>query len=185
VVYATSVNSVRQKTQAVIKQAWESIGIKVQLEQIDSGIYFDSGAGNEQNISHFYWDIDMYTNNPSSPIPMSFVVSWYAGPNGENIAQKENSWQGQNYNRWANADYDAKFEELQKTTDFEAASALLIELNDMLIENVVVIPEVNRSVDTYAVSTRLRKENCVLGPLNDLVYWNIVNWNLADGQEPR
>jgi peptide/nickel transport system substrate-binding protein len=185
VVYATSVNSVRQKTQAVIKQAWESIGIKVQLEQIDSGIYFDSGAGNEQNISHFYWDIDMYTNNPSSPIPMSFVVSWYAGPDGENIAQKENSWQGQNYNRWANAEYDQKFEQLQQTTDFEEASALLIELNDMLINNVVVIPEVNRSVDTYAVATRLRKENCVLGPLNDLVYWNIVNWNLADGQEPR
>jgi peptide/nickel transport system substrate-binding protein len=113
------------------------------------------------------------------------MTSWYAGPEGQNIAQKENSWQGQNYQRWSNAEFDEKFEQLQRSTDFEEASALLIEMNDILISNVVVIPEVNRSVDTYAVSSRLRKENCVLGPLNDLVYWNIVNWNLADGVEPR
>jgi hypothetical protein len=62
---------------------------------------------------------------------------------------------------------------------------LLIEMNDILINEVVVIPEVNRSVDTYAVSTRLRKENTDLGPFHDLVYWNIANWNLADGVDPR
>jgi peptide/nickel transport system substrate-binding protein len=185
IVYATSVNTVRQKTQAVVKQAFDSLGIQTQLEQIDAGIFFDAGAGNEQNISHMYWDISMYTNSPSSPIPVSFLISWYAGPDNENIAQASNSWQGQNYQRYINPDFDAKFEELQVTTDFEAASALLIELNDILINDVVVIPEVNRSVDTYAVSTRLRKENTALGPLNDLVYWNIANWNLADGVEPR
>jgi len=185
VVYATSVNAVRQKTQAVIKQAFESIGIPTQLEQIDSGIYFDSAPGNEQNISHFYWDINMYTNNPESPVPISFLVSWYAGPDGQNIAQKENSWQGQNYQRWSNAEFDEKFEQLQVTTDLEGASSLLIEMNDILINEVVVIPEVNRSADTFAHSTRLRKEPLDLGPLHGLVYWNIANWNLADGVEPR
>jgi peptide/nickel transport system substrate-binding protein len=183
IVYATSVNAVRQKTQAVIKEAFESIGIKVQLEQIDAGIYFDSGAGNEQNISHFYWDINMYTNSPSSPVPVSFLTSWYAGENGENIAQKSNQWQGQNYQRWMSEEFDAKFEELQVTTDFDAASQLLIELNDIVIADRAVIPLVNRSVDTYAYSNMLRAENLELGPLHDLTYWNIANWNFADGVE--
>lgn len=185
VVYATSVNSARQKTQAVIKQAFDSIGIKTQLEQIDAGIYFDSGAGNDQNISHFYWDIDMYTNNPSSPVPVSFLVSWYAGKDGANIAQKSNSWQGQNYQRWVNEDFDAKFEELQVATSLEAASELLIELNDIIINDVAVIPLVNRSIDTFAYSTMLREENLELGPFHEINYWNIANWNFADDVEPK
>jgi peptide/nickel transport system substrate-binding protein len=183
IVYATSVNAVRQKTQAVIKEAFESIGIKVQLEQIDAGIYFDSGAGNEQNISHFYWDVDMYTNSPSSPVPVSFLTSWYAGPDGVNIAQKSNQWQGQNYQRYVSEEFDAKFKELQVTTDIDAASQLLIDLNDIVINDVAVIPLVNRSVDTYAYSNLLRAENLELGPFHDLTYWNVANWNFADGVE--
>jgi len=184
IVFATSVNSVRQKTQAVIKDSLEQIGIGVQLEQVDAGIYFDSGAGNDQNISHFYWDIDMFTNNPSSPVPVSFLVSWFGGENGANIAQKSNEWQAQNYQRWTNADYDAKFEELQQASSLEAASELLIQLNDILIDNVVVIPLVNRSIDTFAYSTKLRLENLQLGAFHEINYWNIANWNFADGVEP-
>jgi peptide/nickel transport system substrate-binding protein len=183
VTYATSVNPVRQQTQAVIKSNFEKIGIGVELAQIDSGVYFDGSPGNEQNINHFYWDMDMYTNSPSSPVPVSFLTSWYAGPDGSNIAQKSNGWGGQNYQRWSNADFDAKFEELQVTTDIDAASALLIELNDIVIGDRAVVPLVNRSVDTYAYSNDLRAENLELGPFHDLTYWNIANWNFADGVE--
>ena len=185
IVFATSVNSVRQKTQAVIKDSLEQIGIGVQLEQVDAGIYFDSGAGNDQNISHFYWDIDMFTNNPSSPVPVSFLVSWFAGKDGANIAQKSNEWQGQNYQRWVHEEYDAKFEALQQAADLESASQLLIELNDILIDNVVVIPLVNRSIDTFAYSKMLREENLKLGAFHEINYWNIANWNFADGVEPQ
>lgn len=184
VVYATSVNSARQKTQAVIKEAWESIGIKTQLESVDAGIYFDSGAGNEQNISHFYWDINMYTNNPSSPVPVTFLVTWYAGENGSNIAQKENDWQGQNYQRWVNDEFDEKYRELQAAADLDTASELLIELNDIIINDTALIPLVNRSIDTLAHSVNLREENLALGPFHEVNYWNIANWNFADGVEP-
>jgi peptide/nickel transport system substrate-binding protein len=176
VTYATSVNQVRQKTQAVIKSDWESIGIRTQLEQVDAGIFFDSSAGNEQNISHLYWDITMYTNNPSSPVPASFFLSWYAGPDGQNIAQRENQWQGENYQRYNNPDFDAKYEELLEQTDLEAATEILIELNDILINDVVIIPQVNRAADTYAISTELNNDNVGLSPL-ELNYWNIANWN--------
>jgi peptide/nickel transport system substrate-binding protein len=182
-VYATSVNAVRQKTQAVIKQSFESIGIGVQLEQIDSAIYFDGSEGNTQNINKFPWDINMYTNSPSSPVPISFLVSWYAGPDGVNIAQKSNGWQAQNYQRWANADFDAKFEELQATTDMETATRLMIEMNDLVIADRAVVPLVNRSADTYAFSNDLREETLEIGPFHDLTYWNVANWNFKDGVE--
>ena len=58
---------------------------------------------------------------------------------------------------------------------------LLIDLNDIVIADVAVIPLVNRSVDTYAYSNQLRAENLQLGPYHDLTYWNIANWNFADG----
>lgn len=182
-VYATSVNAVRQKTQAVIKQSLESIGIGCRLEQIDAAIYFDGSAGNEQNINHNYWDINMYTNSPSSPVPVSFLEPWYAGPDGENIAQRENNWQGQNFQRYQNEEYDAKYEQLQVTTDLEAASQLLIELNDIVIFDRAVVPLVNRAVAVVAQSVDLRAENLVHGPFNTLDYWNISNWNFADGVE--
>ncbi len=185
VVYATSVNAVRQQTQAVIKRDFESIGIAVELQQIDAGIYFDSGAGNDQNISHFYRDLQMYTNSPASPVPLSWWVSWYAGDGDslDNVAQKANQWQGQNYQRWVNEDWDKMYEQLEVETDMDAAAQLMIKMNDMLIEEVVIIPLVNRSVDTFAYSVNLRLENLELGPFHDLTYWNIANWNFADGVE--
>ncbi|MGB3305434.1 MAG: peptide ABC transporter substrate-binding protein [Thermomicrobiales bacterium] len=179
--YATTINQVRQKTQAVVKQAFEALGCKVQLVQIDGGIFFDSSAGNDQNIGHFYWDIQMYTNNATSPVPISFMADWYAGPNGSNIAQKENGWQGTNRQRWVNADFDALYEKLQKVTDLETAFSLLIQMNDIIIGDRAVIPQVNRSADTYAISRKLRNENVALGVGFEYSYWNIANWNFVEG----
>jgi len=125
----------------------------------------------------------MYTNAPSSPVPIPFFISWYAGPDGENIAQESNGWQGQNFIRWRNDEYDAKFEELEAATDLDAATQILIELNDIIIADRALIPLVNRSIDTYAFSLDLREEPLELGPFHDLTYWNIANWNYKDGVE--
>jgi peptide/nickel transport system substrate-binding protein len=103
--YVTSINPVRQKEQAVIKQALEQIGFKVELKQVDAAVYFDGSPGNEQNINHFYNDMQMYTNNATTPIPVAYMIGWYAGPEGQNVAQKSNNWSGQNYSRFQNADY--------------------------------------------------------------------------------
>ncbi len=92
--YFTSINAVRQKTQAVNKNNWEEIGFEVTLGQVDAGVFFDSAAGNDQNASHFFRDLQMYTNDPSSTFPLTYMQSWYAGPEKVNIAQKSNGWSG-------------------------------------------------------------------------------------------
>ncbi len=175
--YATSINSVRQKTQAVVKQGLEEMGFRVQLQQVDAGVYF-SGT-NEQDINHFYTDITMYTSTPESPFPTSFMVNWYAGPDGRNIAQQSNNWQGQNFHRYQNPEYDALYEQLLTETDLETAAGLLIQMNDIVINDVVLVPLVNRASDKYAMANSLihdGQDNVGLSPY-EVNYWNIANWN--------
>ncbi|MBA2277111.1 MAG: peptide ABC transporter substrate-binding protein [Chloroflexia bacterium] len=178
--YATSINQVRQKTQAVVQQAFQQLGVRVQLQQIDAGVFFDGSAGNTQNINHFYWDIDEYANSSiGSPVPVNYTVGFYAGPEDtlSNIAQQENDWQTDNYWRYQSDEYDALYEELLAATEIEAATALLIEMNDIVINDVVVIPLVNRAGGNYAIANTLNQENIAAGPSFEPDYWNIANWN--------
>ncbi len=178
--YATSVNAVRQRTQAVVKDALEEIGFKVQLQQVDSGVFFDGSPGNVQNINHMYTDVNMYTNGATSPIPVSYMTGWYAGPDGRNIAQESNAWNGQNYQRYQNPEYDRLFEEALVVTDLERAAELFIRMNDILIEDVAVVPIVNRAADKYAIANTLNEENIAMGPF-EVNYWNIANWRRLPG----
>ena len=177
---AAPVSAVRQKEQAVIQQNWEAIGVKVELLQVESSVYFDGSPGNEQNAAHKPWDVDLSANGPTSPIPTAYMNGWYAGPEGENIAQAANDWQRDNTSRWQNADYDALFEELLQATDVERANEILIALNDLVIENVVAIPLVQRTDAPYVLSNRIRQENVAIGPRFAISTWNIANWNDAE-----
>lgn len=174
--YGTTINAVRQKTQAVVKGDLEKIGFKIDLQQVDAGIFFDSAEGNDQNASHFYRDLEMYTNNASTPFPVAYMESWYGGENLSNIAQLENSWRGSNESRFHDDEYDAAFETLTTETDPEAAAATFIKLNDIIIQNQVVVPLVQRAAETYAIANRLNPDQFVGSPWETL-YWNIANWN--------
>jgi peptide/nickel transport system substrate-binding protein len=181
VVFATSVNSVRQRTQAVTKQALENIGIMVQLEQIDAGVYFDGSAGNDQNINHFYWDFCMYQSVPQSTRPMTFVEVWYAGPDDVNIAQESNGWQGSNNSRYKSEEFDALYEQALVESDPDTLADLFIQMNDHIVMNNVVNPLVVVGSPRGA-SKRLRQENLAMAAFS-YDYWNIANWNLADDAE--
>lgn len=177
VVFAASVNPVRQKSQAVIKSNLEDIGIRVQLESIDSSIFFDTAVGNDQNYAHFYWDMNMLQSVPNSPRSMQSMETWYAGPNRENLAQASNGWAGQNTSRYVSEAYDAAFDAARVATDAEELAAQFIAMNDDLINNFVIVPLVVAG-EPRAVSKRIRAENIALGPFSG-DYWNIANWNLA------
>jgi len=177
---AAPVSSVRQKEQAVIQENWEGIGVRVELQQVESSVFFDGSPGNDQNAAHKYWDIDLSANGPTSPIPASYLNAWYAGPDGENIAQAENDWQRDNTSRWQSAEYDALYEELLRATDVERANEILIALNDLVVENVVAIPLVQRCDAPYALSNRMRPENVAIGPRFAISTWNIANWNVVE-----
>ena len=165
--YATTINAVRQGNQAVNKQNWESIGFEVELRQVDAGVFFDSSAGNDQNAQHFYYDMQMYADNPSLVFPLNYMQNWYGGPNpnmpdGSNISQRENSWQGNNSSRFQNAEYDALFEAARAEVDAEKAAELYIQMNDILINEAPSFPwcsarRTNTRSPSCSTTTTLRR----------------------------
>jgi peptide/nickel transport system substrate-binding protein len=173
--YMTTTNQIRQQMQAVIKQNLESIGIGVDIQNIDGSVYFDSSAGNDQNTGHFYYDVNMHQTGAGAPTPITFMQNWYAGPDGENISQASNQWSAPNQQRYQNEQYDALFEQVRTETDPQALIDLFIEMNDLLIEDVALVPLV-QVAEKSAAATWLNEANFGFGPFG-YNYWNIANWN--------
>lgn len=180
ITYATTAqNSVRQQTQAVIKSDWEKLGVEVRLLEIPADVFFDTAPGNDQTFYHMYWDLHEYAWSPAGPYPLSYMLRWVSHE-GENIPQKENGWSQVNEGRYNNPAYDALYDEAAKATDPQRANDLFIQMNDMLIDDVIVIPLVQRASEKYGIANRLNKDNIAGGPFESL-YWNIANWNESGG----
>lgn len=172
---ASSVNPVRQKTQAVVQSNLAEIGIQIELISIDSAIFFDTAVGNDQNYAHFYWDMNLLQSVPNSPRSLQSMETWYAGPDRENLAQRSNGWAGQNTSRYVSEEYDAAFNAARQASDAEELAEQFIAMNDHLILNFVINPLVVAG-EPRAIGKRLREENIALGPFSG-DYWNIANWN--------
>ena len=60
------------------------------------------------------------------------------------VATKENKWQGVNFPRWVNQDYDAAIDAAEAETDLVKRAALYIKANDIMIQDVAFIPVMHR-----------------------------------------
>ena len=138
--YMTTNSQLRQKIQAIVKSNLEDVGFKVELKQVPSEVFFDSGAGNDQNNTHFYNDLNMFTSGIGAPPPVAYMLRWYAGPNGDNIAQASNSWTGRNFQRYNNPEYDAQYEASRTESDPDRQNELFISMNDILYNDAAVMP---------------------------------------------
>jgi peptide/nickel transport system substrate-binding protein len=173
--YATTTAPVRTKVQQVVKASLADLGFDVELVQVDGSIFFD--ATNEQNFTHFYYDMQEYTDGATSAFPINYMKYWYAGPDGENIAQLENDYTGTNKTRYANADYDALWEQIGSVATEQEAIDLFIAMNDHVVENFVEIPIVQLVADRFAARNEFNVDNIAVTAFGD-TYWNIANWNM-------
>ena len=169
--FQTSVNSVRQKTQEIIKQALESIEIKVELKSIDPSIYFASNPANTETNAHFYADLQMFMTGNTNPDPGAYMKTYTC----DEIAQKTNNWSKGNYSRYCNPDYDRLWRQATTELNPEKRRQLFIQMNDLLVKEAIVFPLVHRA-DTAAVSKRL------VGV--DPTPWDLHTWNIADWRRP-
>jgi peptide/nickel transport system substrate-binding protein len=166
-VYQTSINAPRQKTQAIVKQAAAKAGIDMELKSVTASVYFSSDVANPDTYSHFSTDIQMYTTTMTQPDPELFMnqfTSW-------EIASKDNKWQGRNITRWKSEEYDKLYKAAESELDPVKRAALFIKMNEMVIQQVVVIPVVFRP-RVAAVSNRLHVEQSGW----DSDFWNLQNW---------
>jgi len=151
ILYQTSVQAIRQKTQEVIKQALESIGVQVELKSIDSTILFSSDPANPDTFSHFYADWEEYNNGGFSPDPGAYMQGWTCSE----AAQKSNQWTGRNFERYCSKEYDSLYDQSAKEMDPQKRAQLFQQMNDLLVaKDFVLIPIVQRS-KVGAVSNNL------------------------------
>lgn len=168
VLFQTSSNQIRQQTQEIIKDALESIGVKVRLEVIDASIFFSSDPTNPKTLEHFYADLEEYSSGNRSPDPGSYMQRWVCNQ----IPQKANNWSGQNFARWCNAGYDDLYRQSLTEIDPQKRREIFIKMNDLLIDEVVVIPLVNRAQVSGASKTLVGIDPTPW----DATLWNIKDW---------
>jgi len=166
-VFQTSINAPRQKTQAIVKQACQKAGIEVELKSVTPSVYFSSDVGNPDTYRHFYTDIQMFTTTMSSPDPENFMRQFLSSE----VASKENKWQGRNITRWRSDAYDKAFEAAEGELDPVKRAALFIAMNDMVVGDPAVIPVVYRP----GVSAMARQLRANLSGW-DNVLWDLANW---------
>jgi peptide/nickel transport system substrate-binding protein len=167
-VFQTSINAPRQKTQAIVKQACARAGIEVELKSVVASAYFSSDAANPDTARHFYADLQMYQLLMSRPDPQLYMerfTSWQ-------IPSRENKWTLGNTGRWRSEEYDRLWRASEGEMDPVRRVALFIRMNDLVIREGVVIPIVWRNEAT-AVSSRLR--GVEISPWESNL-WNIAHW---------
>lgn len=166
--FQTSTNGPRQKTQQIVKQAFKKAGIEVELKAVIASVFFSSDVANPDTYPHFYADLQMYTTGASRPDPQLWMELFLSSE----VAQKENKWQGRNIPRYQNPKYDEVFLKAKDELDPVKRTALLIEMNDMVVKDVAVIPVVGRP--TVAASTN----SLVWGPSAgyDSYLWGLESW---------
>lgn len=165
----TSINTVRQGTQAIIKANLAEIGITLNLKAIDAGVFFGVDPANPDTLNKFYSDLQMYTNSPESPDAVDYLVNWRCDKRNSSV----NQWNGGNDGRYCSTEYDALIEQFTAEFDPAKRAALAIQLNDLLVNDHALIPLVNRR-------TPAAKSKDLQGPTHtsfDSVLWNIHTWS--------
>ena len=176
VVYQTSINSLRQKEQAIVKDGWQKIGIETEIKSVDAGVFFSSDPGNPDTYARFSVDVQMFTNTFESPFPVSYMNRFYTGNDPiRTWARRRTTGPAGNFLKWKNDEYDKLFDQVLVELNPEKAVTMWQQLNDLVINDYADIPLVDRK-STSA------KAKALSGPdlrAFDNETWNIAEWKKA------
>jgi peptide/nickel transport system substrate-binding protein len=169
VLFQTTVDPTREQIVQIIQEEYGSIGIEVALKLIDAGIFFSGDPTNPNTADRFYADMQEFDIVNLSPEPGPFLQYWTC----DQIPQRANNWlAGFNSPRWCNPEYDALLEAAQIELDPKRRRQLFTLMNEMLVEDVVMIPLVHIArLAGFAHDL----EDVVLTPW-DADTWNIKDW---------
>ena len=148
--YQTSINSSRQKVQAIIKQACQKAGIELELKSVVASVYFSSDVANPDTYSKFYADMQSYNSSQGRPDPerhLQRFTTW-------EVASKANKWLGVNLVRWRNEEFDKLYRAAENELDPVKRAAMCIRMNDLVCGDNHVIPLLARPAIT-GISNRL------------------------------
>ena len=166
-VYQTSINAPRQKTQQIVKQAAAKAGIEIEIKSVTASVYFSSDPANLDTYPHFSTDIQMYTVTQTMPDPQDFMLQFTPWE----VATKENKWQGRNITRWQSEEYGRLYKAAENELDPVKRAATFIQMNDLVIKNVVAIPVAWR-LRVAAINNKLKATQSGW----DSDFWHLPFW---------
>ncbi|MEJ2023380.1 MAG: peptide ABC transporter substrate-binding protein, partial [Maritimibacter sp.] len=170
--FQSSTNAVRQDFQAIIKQWWSEIGVETELRNIDASVFFGGDAGSPDTFQKFFADVEMYANNFDGTDPEAYMANWEC----KQAPSPETQWQGNNMPRYCSEEYDALVAEMAKTGDISKRAELAKAMNDMLMQEYVMIPLVDRG----RVSAHSNSLGGVILNTWDSELWNAADWYRKD-----
>jgi peptide/nickel transport system substrate-binding protein len=166
-VFQTSIQPLRQAAQEQVKLDLEAIGFAVELKQIDASIFLGPPKDTTDTRRQFYADFEEFAFSNKSPDPTAYMAGWVC----DQAAQKENDWSLPNWSRYCNPEFDALFNQATAELDPDKRTELFVKMNELLIQDVAVIPLVN-TTQPMAVSVDLKGYDTTL--------WDVEVWNIAD-----
>jgi peptide/nickel transport system substrate-binding protein len=175
-VLQSSINLVRQKTQELLKQAFDQIGIPTEVQAIDAGVFFAPDPDDPDTAAHFYADLQLYAAG-SSVYPLEYLAAFASVDPQRDIAQRANSWTGPNTSRWVNAEFNQLYVQAQIERDPERQIELFIAMNDLIVADACAIPLVQRaSVAAHAADLEGIQPSRWASDL-----WRIADWRRSRG----
>jgi peptide/nickel transport system substrate-binding protein len=166
-VFQTSIQPLRQAAQEQVKKDLEAIGFAVELKQVDASIFLGPPKDTTDTRRQFYADLEEFAFSNKSPDPAAYMAGWVC----DQAAQKENDWSLPNWSRYCNPEFDALFDQAAAELDPDKRTELFVRMNELLIQDVAVIPLVNTTLPT-AISVDLKGY--------DATPWDVEVWKIAD-----
>jgi peptide/nickel transport system substrate-binding protein len=168
IVFQTSINGPRQKTQAIVKRAAAQAGIEVEVKAVAGSTFFSSDPANTDTTGHFHADLQMYTLSMGAPDPEGMMRQFTVAE----ITSRANKWQRRNVTRYRSDEYDRTFRAAEVELDPVKRAAFFIRLNDFIVQQAIVVPIVARG-QVSAISRRL-KDVALSGWEPD--FWRLAWW---------
>ena len=166
ILFQTNVNPRRENTQLALKKDWESVGFQVDLRSEAFTTFFTNTSPG--GAYRFFADVQTYADG-GDPDPTSYLERWTSGQ----IAAKANNWLLANHARYSNKDYDALVAQLRTETDPAKRREAAVRANDLLVQDVAVIPLVQRAAVTSGAAKALKGVDP--SPWDSELY-NVADW---------
>ena len=158
----------RQKTQALIRQWWNQIGIETELINHDASVFFGGDPQQPRYVPEVLYgpaDVHDRPKHRSAAAPVKLALQPDSGAG--------DSWGGGNIFRGCDAEYDVLFEQLTQTPVGAEREALVKQLNDINVQSNFQIALVHRGT----VSAHLDTLQGVWINGWDSEMWNIAEWH--------
>jgi ABC-type transport system substrate-binding protein len=164
--YGTTTREIRQDTQAVAQQQLAEVGIKIELLNYDSDIFF-GGYGEGGPAATGQLDIFQYSTTTNFPDPD--VAEWLCRevPNDE-------SPDGVNWQAVCDEELDALFQLQATQVDFDERQATFYKISKLIFDKVYWLG-VWQDPDLFGVNSRLTNVKIS----GSTPFFNIMEWDIA------